>query len=89
MLNSSLWCPGRSLCHDSYHLHADSGSALKCQSWTDLSPALQGASQPRLLPAKLHRGVAVQFDSGVVVIASKEGSVKHATFVPGRLHSVW
>lgn len=72
------------LCHDSYHLNADSGNALKCQFWTDLSPALQGASQPRFLPVKMHSSVAVQFDSGVLVIASKEGSVQNAIFVPGR-----
>ena len=65
-------------------LCADHGNTLKCQSWTDLSPELQGESQPQFLPAKMYSSVAVKFDNGLLVIAIKEGSIRHATFVPGR-----
>ena len=90
------WHSWQTCCNSSFLLHltlrsqvsqifADSGVALKCQPWTEFSPALEGPTRPALLPAKSQSSVAVRFDSGVLVVTSSDGRINHSAFVPGVL----
>ena len=60
-----------------------SDGPLKCQAWSDISPAAERAAEGALLPLKSDSSIAVRLSSGVLVLTTADGAIRHATFVHG------
>lgn len=65
------------------HGSGSSSGSLKCQAWTDISPATEGATGGSFLLLKSGSSIAVKLSTGVLVISVADGSISHATFLRG------
>ena len=65
------------------HGSGSSSGSLTCRTWTDISPATEGAIGGAFLPLKSGSSIAVKLSTGVLVISLADGTISHATFVRG------
>ena len=65
------------------YVAGSSSGSVKCQAWTDISPAAAGAEAGSLLPLKSTSSIAIRLSTGVLIASVADGSIQRATFVRG------